>query len=232
MPLELRQVSLSFAGQPILSNYSFLFPDHSTIALMGPSGCGKTTLLRLLAGLEVPESGTVDIPPTTRLSFVFQEDRLLPALTARANIAAVLEYSESAGRILADSWLDRIGLAEDANKYPAQLSGGMKRRVAIARALAFGGDVLLLDEPFKGLDTETREHMQDMVFSGFDARRRTNIFVTHDMEEALQYASSIVLLDGPPLYVKETVDINIPLDRRRDSEETLIWYRDFIRRKM
>jgi NitT/TauT family transport system ATP-binding protein len=232
MALKLSKIYKSYGDKKVTAGLSVLFPEQGTIALLGPSGCGKTTLLRLITGLEKPDSGLVEMPEDARMAYVFQEDRLLPALTASGNIMATLNCSEQAGRILAREWLARVGLEGEENTYPDQLSGGMKRRVAIARALAFGGDFLFLDEPFKGLDREMKGRMQDLVLTGFDARLRLNILVTHDVDEALYTANKILLLGGPPLVIKDIVSVDIPIEKRRESEDILIWHREYILRKM
>jgi NitT/TauT family transport system ATP-binding protein len=203
MAITLRGVSKRFGDKIVLADFSCDFPSTGCVALMGPSGCGKTTLLRLLAGLETPDAGEITLPPNAKLAYLFQEDRLVPALTAKGNVMAVLHHSDKATELLAERWLARVGLAGEEIAYPQDLSGGMKRRVAIARVLAFGGELLLLDEPFRGLDRETKSRMQELLLTGYDARRRLTILVTHDEEEALTHADSILRLDGLPLRIKE-----------------------------
>lgn len=232
MATVIEDVSKTFEEKQVLDHFTLALPQKGTVALLGPSGCGKTTLLRLIAGLEKPDSGAVQLEPNTRLSYIFQEDRLLPSLTARANIAAVLSYGERAAELLAEQWLIRLGLEGEGEHYPSQLSGGMKRRVAIGRALAYGGQVLLLDEPFKGLDLETKTQLQNIVLTGHDARNRLNLLVTHDVEEALFFANTIFLMGGPPLQIKDTVAVDIPVERRREAEDILVWHREYILRKM
>lgn len=232
MGLALNEISKAYDGGPVLERFSLSLPDRGRYVLLGPSGCGKTTLLRAVAGLEQPDGGSVILPKEARLSYVFQEDRLVPSLTARDNIALALRYGEKANGLLADQWLGRLGLSGQGGKYPSQLSGGMKRRVAIARALAYGGDVLLLDEPFRGLDVELKGQVQEIVLGGRDAGRRLNLLVTHDVEEALALGDKILLLDGPPLRVRDTVSIDIPVPKRGGAEDILIWHRDYILRRL
>lgn len=198
--VSMRNVSKIYDGKPVLDNFSFDFDEAGTWALLGPSGCGKTTLLRLIAGLEKPDSGEIILPRNAKVSMVFQEDRLLDALDARENILAVLDTGDKSRRF-ADECLYRCGLAEVADKPLSSLSGGMKRRVAVARAIAFKGDILLLDEPFKGLDDDTKRQVCDFVFEKDE--NRLTILITHDKDEAQAYAKRVLRLTGPPLTLPE-----------------------------
>lgn len=195
-PLELAHLTKSYGPLTVLEDFSLSLPLEGTVALMGPSGCGKTTLLRLLAGLEQPDGGTIRLGGR-KVSMVFQEDRLLPGLTAKGNVLAVLPAGEESSA-LADEVLRACGLSSAAHKLPEELSGGMRRRVAVARAIAYGGDILLLDEPFKGLDEETKREMEAFVAAN---RPPLMLQVTHDREEARRMADTLLRLEGPPLQV-------------------------------
>ena len=178
--IELRNVSLTFGEQTVLEDQNLIVSPGSQAAFMGPSGCGKTSLLRLVAGLLSPTGGMVSVH-TDRISYLFQEPRLLPWLTAEENVNAVL--SDNATSLPdARSWLDAVGLGSAATKYPRELSGGMQQRVSLARALAYDGDVLLLDEPLKGLDAETKSEMLDLIRTY--TAGKTVLLATHDREEA------------------------------------------------
>lgn len=180
--LEAVNLCKSFDGKPVIRHFSARLEDGAHYALMGPSGCGKTTLLNLLLGLQKPDSGTIRIPANTRFSAVFQEDRLLKQMTAAANIALV----SSASRSEIDALLRQLGIDDESLSLPiSAYSGGMKRRVALARALLADFDVLLLDEPYKGLDEETRAQVMAIV-ERF-AEGKTVLLVTHDREEARGY---------------------------------------------
>ena len=150
--IRLKNISKSFGGQKVLDGISFDVPEKGILRLCGASGSGKTTLLRIMAGLIPPDSGEISTDGE-RVAYVFQEDRLLPWLNAKKN--AALGSSEDEAVL----WLQRLGLSEHMGKRPAELSGGMRRRVALARGLAFGGDILLLDEPFTGLDGSLRREV-------------------------------------------------------------------------
>lgn len=167
--IELRNISVSLGGTPVLNDCSLTVPAGGSAALTGPSGCGKTTLLRIIAGLQKPDAGKVRVEG--RVGYVFQEHRLFPWLTAAENLDLVAPGG-------AEVWLAKAELSDAADKYPDELSGGMRQRLNIVRALACGGEILLLDEPFKGLDAPLRKEIETLI-----ARERagkTLLLVTHD----------------------------------------------------
>lgn len=178
--LEMQNVTVAYGDISVLENQSLILPSQAHIALTGPSGCGKTSLLNLVAGLIKPAAGIISLQ-TERVGYSFQEPRLLPWLTAAENVAAVLSDKKSAAQT-ACRWLELVGLSDAADKYPAELSGGMAQRVSLARTLAYGGDILLLDEPFKGLDGSRRAEMVALVRE--HAAGKTLLLATHDREEA------------------------------------------------
>jgi NitT/TauT family transport system ATP-binding protein len=177
--IEIQSISKAYEGKPVLSKFSAVIPGGKTTCIMAPSGRGKTTLLRILMGLERPDAGTVQGLAGKRMSAVFQEDRLIENLSPVANIRLPTPQLRREEALEA---MEAVGLADCADQPVRELSGGMCRRVAILRALLAEYDVLLMDEPFKGLDAETKERVIR------DARRRcagrTVILITHDREEA------------------------------------------------
>lgn len=173
-----RDVTMRYGEQVVLSHFSHRFSAGRAHCVMGPSGCGKTTLLRLIAGLETPESG--EIEGVGKLGFLFQEDRLISHLTARKNVALVLTGRDTDAR--AGAALEALGLSDSMDKPAHELSGGMARRVAIARAVLFESKLLLLDEPFRGLDEQTRA--QAAAWTATHTAGRTLIAVTHDRQDA------------------------------------------------
>ncbi len=186
--IETRDLTVTYDGRAVLRAVDLTVPDGGHVALMGPSGCGKTTLLRVLAGLRVPDGGTVRVPDggtvrvsPGRMACVFQEPRLLPWRTAAENVNAVLsDRAQTMPQALA--WLERLELSDARDQYPAALSGGMQQRVAIARALAYDAPVLLLDEPFRGLDAALRQRVTALVADA--ARAKTLVLATHDAADA------------------------------------------------
>ena len=178
--LELNNISVRFDGKSVLSGCSLSLGDGERLALMGPSGCGKTTLLRVALSLQPPDTGSVSGDPG-RTAAVFQEPRLLPWRTAAENVNVVLsDTPETMPEAL--SMLERVELSDAVEKYPAELSGGMQQRVSIARALAFRPDLLVLDEPFRGLDDELRGRMVSLLNTSLQSA--SLLLVTHSEEEA------------------------------------------------
>ena len=188
MDVTVRDLTKSYGGAPVLENFSHTFPAGETTVIMGPSGGGKTTLLRLILGLETPDSGEVLLPPGTRFSAIFQEDRLCENVSAAANLRLV---RPDLSRREAEKVLLDLGL-EDARQPVREYSGGMKRRVAILRALLAPYDVLVADEPFKGLDEATRERV--MTFFREQTRNRTVLLVTHEEAEAAWFGGPLLTI--------------------------------------
>ena len=180
--LEAVNLCKSFEGKTVIDHFSTKLEPGVHYSLMGASGCGKTTLLNLFMGLVKPDSGAVRMPAGTKLSAVFQENRLLNQMTAAANVALVSSASKAEIEIL----LRELGIDEESLPQPVSTySGGMKRRVALCRALLAEFDILFLDEPYKGLDEETRSHVMQIVDRYI--RNKTVLLVTHDKEETAGY---------------------------------------------
>lgn len=179
MDIRIEKLCKSYGENRVLTDFSAVFPEGETSCVMGASGCGKTTLLRLLLGLEKPDGGTILGLPE-KISAVFQEDRLAEPFSAEANLALVT--GPHVPRETLRSALSALGLSGSLDKPVRELSGGMRRRVAIARALVYDAPLLLLDEPFKGLDEETKKTVMDYVKA--HAAGKTVILVTHDEDEA------------------------------------------------
>lgn len=189
--MKLTNLNFCYGDKVILKDFSLSLPDTGITALAGPSGCGKTTLLRLLGGLEAPQSGTLEAPAAEKTAFLFQENRLLPGLSAADQIRVVLPRGEDPL-----PWLAAVGLAGEENTRPDALSGGMQRRVALARCLAYGRDkaLLLLDEPFAGIDPERTVSLMEYIRS----LQVPVLYSAHDAQ-SLALADRMVRLEGPPL---------------------------------
>ncbi len=188
MPIEFNNVSKSFGGHRVLNRFSHNFPDGRITCILGPSGCGKTTLLNLILGLLTPDEGEIRGMPAGRIPTVFQENRLIEHLSALANVRIVQKSGFPQDEILAA--LEAVGLKDAAGKPVRELSGGMKRRVALVRALLAEGEPVILDEPFKGLDSETKA--MAMKFTLDKLKGRTALIVTHDPEEAQRLNAEIL----------------------------------------
>jgi NitT/TauT family transport system ATP-binding protein len=187
MSISIQNLSKSFGATAVFNNFSAELPETGIVCLRGASGSGKTTLLRILAGLEKAESGTVSGLDGKKIAFVFQEDRLLPQCSALENVSLVSSESEAL------FWLGKLGLSQELDKKPTELSGGMCRRVATARALAYRGDILLLDEPFKGLDAELKETLFKILRDV--SKKALVILVTHEQSEA-DIADKTISVEG------------------------------------
>lgn len=208
--IKLVELSKRFPTVQVLDRFSLELPERGIMAFMGPSGSGKTTLFRLISGLLPPDSGSVNAPK--RCSFVFQEDRLLPWSSVQENIDIVLDQQQQQTGI-AQRLLMELGLGGTENQSIQELSGGMRRRVAIGRALAYDAPLLLMDEPFKGLDAVTKKQVMDIIAR--QARERLILLSTHDPLEALYLADELYLLSGPPLQVAKHIVIPEPQSTRR-----------------
>lgn len=199
-------------------------------ALIGPSGCGKSTLLNAVAGFVSPTKGAVYVDgrtvdkPDESVGVIFQNFALFPWFTARGNVMFALKrlkMSRAERLEKAHSALAEVGLDQHASKYPGQLSGGMKQRVAIARTLSSDPDVLLMDEPFGALDAQTRLRMHELLTDLWSKRRKTVLFVTHDVDEALRLSDVIYVMSPSPGRIVEKIPVNIarprPIDRFGDD---------------
>lgn len=223
--ISLRHVGKTFADGAVraLDDISLDVGPGEFICLVGPSGCGKTTLLRLINGLIEPDEGQVSVlgaapRPGPDLAMVFQSARLLPWRTVSGNLDFALslrgfDKAERVRRIA--TLLQAVGLADFAGAFPHQLSGGMQQRVGLARALSVEPKVLLMDEPFAALDAMTREVLRNDLLRMWERRRTAIVFVTHDIDEAVQLAQRIVLLRPRPGRVDEIINVDLPGPRWR-----------------
>ena len=225
--IELRGVTKKFptadgGTYTALKSLDLTVAEGEFCAVVGPTGCGKSTTLTLVSGLERPSEGQVlvrdqpvtGIAPTT--GFVFQQDAVFPWKTVLDNVSAGPLFRgvpKAEARVQARDWLRRVGLTGFEDRFPHQLSGGMRKRVALAQSLINQPDILLMDEPFSALDVQTRSIMSTELLSLWDQTRPAVIFVTHDLEEAIALADKVVVLTAGPGTVKAEFEIDLPRPR-------------------
>ncbi|HVH64396.1 MAG TPA: ABC transporter ATP-binding protein [Candidatus Acidoferrum sp.] len=225
--IELRNVTKRFATPrggvfTALRDLTLEVSPGEFCAVVGPSGCGKSTTLSLISGLEPPSSGEVIVmgKPVRGIpdgiGFVFQTDAVFPWKTVLENVAAGPRYHGTAGREArnrAGEWITRVGLAGFEDRYPYQLSGGMRKRVSLAQSLVNGPRILLMDEPFGALDVQTRSLMENELLSLWAATSASVVFVTHDLEEAIALSDRVFLMTAGPGTIKGTYTVDLPRPR-------------------
>jgi NitT/TauT family transport system ATP-binding protein len=221
--ITLHGISRTFpGGVTALSSLDLTIPTAQFIAILGPSGCGKSTLLRLIAGLDSPTTGHIQLP-STELAYVFQDAHLLPWRTVLRNVALPLELRGVDRRERmkhAADVIEQVGLSDAMDRYPAQLSGGMRMRVSLARALITNPKVLLLDEPFAALDEITRQRLDEQLRELWISRGMTTVFVTHSTAEAAFLAERAIVLSPRPGKIVLDTPIDLPRDRHGSTRGT------------
>lgn len=224
-------VTLKFGDEPLYAGLNFDVRAGEFLCIVGPSGCGKSTTLRLMSGLLMPSEGAIRVEgrPAEAMreefAFVFQNPRLVPWRNAAENVclAATLRFGMSKRRAMerAVRELGKVGLAKDTHKMPAMMSGGERQRVSIARALMVDPKIILMDEPFSALDLRTRTRMREEILVLWQESRKTVIFVTHDIDEALVLADRVLVLSQKPTRLIETIDIDSPRPRQIEADPKL-----------
>jgi len=231
-PIEVRQLRKVFrqttSGQSVVAieRLDLRIAPREVVAIVGQTGCGKSTFFDLMIGLERPTEGSIVIGGRTpygdfdrfrgQMATVFQQDRLLPWRSALDNVQLPLELigvAEEVRRERSLSWLERLGLASFANAYPRELSGGMRQRVSIARALSFRPPIMLMDEPFGALDALTRQKLHRLLLELWEADRKTVLFVTHDVAEAVFLSDRVLIMSPRPGHIEQEVKIDLPRPR-------------------
>ena len=227
--LQVRYGDAAVAATAALDDVSLTVRRGELVAVVGPSGSGKTTLLRCIAGLQPATTGSIRLHGATvtdvpdELAVVFQDygRSLFPWMTVRHNVDMPLRHRRldpAERRTRVDSALDEVGLGDEADRYPWQLSGGMQQRVAIARAIAYRPEILLMDEPFGSVDAQTRADLQDQLLDVWRSHGSTIVLVTHDIDESVYLADRVVVLSRPPTQVAAEITVDLP--RPRDQIET------------
>ncbi|NJO38553.1 MAG: ABC transporter ATP-binding protein [Rhizobiales bacterium] len=233
--IDIRNLGLTFqtADTPVvaLTNINLAIHAHEFVSLIGPSGCGKTTLMRIVADLEQPTEGTVTVnnvsPREARLKraygYIFQAAALYPWRNVQRNIELpheIMGVPKEEREAKARRYLELVGLKGFEKKFPWQLSGGMQQRVSIARALSFDPQLLLMDEPFGALDEITRDRMNEELLQIWEKTRKTVIFVTHSIDEAVLLSTKIVVMSARPGRIIDVIDSTLPPNRTLETRET------------
>jgi ABC-type nitrate/sulfonate/bicarbonate transport system ATPase subunit len=219
-----RGLRMAYPGVEVLSGIDLEVRRGEFVCIVGPSGCGKSTLLNIIAGFVAPSGGELQVEgepvkgPDPRRIFVFQESAVFPWLTVRDNIGFGLSGRSAADRVrIVAHYVDMVGLKGFEAAYPRELSGGMRQRVELARALAADPHVIYMDEPFGALDFLTRLKMRSDLVRIWQEERKTVLFVTHDIEEAVQLADRVIVLSRRPATVAEVVPVDLPRPRDLDA---------------
>jgi len=214
-----------------LHDISLSIGDGEFFCIVGPSGCGKTTLLRILAGLESASSGVATIKSTQSdrpiNSMVFQEQSVFPWMTVLDNVGYGLRMrgiGKTARNAIANHYINMIGLSKFTHAYPSQLSGGMKQRVSVARAFANDPEVLLMDEPFGALDEQNRIILQQELLRIWEGTRKTTVFITHSIDEALCLGDRVMVMTANPGTIKTIIDVDLPRPRDISNIRTSLHY--------
>ncbi len=208
-------------GFTALRNFDLTVAEGEFVCIVGPSGCGKSTFLRIVAGLDQQSGGSVQIipgadPQKPLNNVVFQEYAIFPWKTLQDNVAFGLQMRgirKAERHATAQAWLERVGLRKFAHYYPHQISGGMKQRVSIARALANDPEVLLMDEPLGALDAQTRTVLQEELLRIWEENRKTVLYITHSLDEAILLGDRVVLMTAAPGTIKEIFSVDLPRPR-------------------
>ena len=232
--LELQGVSCTFISKDdpgqrytAVQDVSLSVAAGEFVSVVGPTGCGKSTLLNVGAGLLQPSTGAVRVfgQPlqgiNTRAGYMFQTESLMPWRTAQGNVMAGLEFRGvplADARAQAEDWLRRVGLGGFGDRYPHQLSGGMRKRTSLAQTLALDPDIILMDEPFSALDIQTRQLMENEVLALWASKRKAVLFITHDLDEAIAMSDRVVVLSAGPA-ARPIGEFAIDLERPRDVAE-------------
>ena len=203
-----------------LDNIDLSIDKNNFYSIVGPSGCGKSTLLNIIAELDNLYTGTINKQDNLTIGYMLQKDALLPWLTIKDNCNLSMFLNNKKDDKKLNNYLKKYHLIDFANKYPYELSGGMRQRCALIRTLLLNPDILLLDEPFSQLDYQTRLKVEEDIYNIIKKENKTVILVTHDIEEAIAMSNKVIILSKRPAHIKDIIDINIdktPINRRKDN---------------
>ena len=204
MSVKIQKLSKAYGSLQVCKEFSLELEQDKIHCFLGPSGCGKTTLLHILSGILAADQGSVFGIDEKKIAYIFQEERLLPWYTVEQNIHFVLKGHYEREEILERTAkaLELVDLKDFSKHFPHELSGGMKQRVSFARAFAYGGEMIIMDEPFKGLHRELKFALMDYVKNYYLQNHPYLVFVTHDQEEAMYLGDKLYYLSGPPLFLE------------------------------
>jgi len=221
--IEFKNIDKKFENLKVLEKATFTVNKGEIVCLLGPSGSGKSTLFKLAAGLIEKDSGQIVINENLRKGYILQNPRLLPWKTVEENLIFVQEnyLPKQKAKKIRDKLLELNGLDNFKNNYPAQLSGGMKQRLEIIRGLSILPDFLLMDEPFKSIDTQLKVNLRKMLLRFYEKMNLSVLLITHDPEEAVLLADKIFILSGKPASIKKEFVINDPQEKRKLSDDNL-----------
>lgn len=232
LSVAIKNKAYANSKQTVLAQLDFTVKSGEFVAIIGPSGCGKSTLLNMISGLEscsgqhisynenAEYAGFVNNKERHQIGYIFQQPRLMPWLTVRENIELILQ-ADQFDKI--DDLLAQVGLANEGDYFPSQLSGGMQRRVSIARAFAINPQLLLLDEPFNSLDAPTAARLRQLLMDLCKQRGTTVVFVTHDLQEAVYLADRIIFLSDSPSRIIHQSTVDLPRPRKESGVSELAW---------
>lgn len=225
MDIVIKNLNKSYGEKIIFENFEITFKENEVNTIVGKSGCGKTTLLRIISGMENKNSGEIEGADLGSISYIFQEDRLIDWLTVEENIEFVLknDYEKQEVKKISDKYLEMVGIEEYRNFYPQKLSGGLRQRVNIARALSKPSKLIIMDEPFKSIDIINKMDIMSSFKNIISREKRTVLFVTHDIEEAVYFDGFIYVLGESPVAIKKNyINFEDNLDIREEIKEDII----------
>ena len=224
MALIIKNLYKKYDELVVFKDFSIELPENKISAIIGPSGCGKTTLLNIISGLQPEDSGDFENISGKTISYLFQEPRLIEWKTVWGNIEFVLKniFGQQQRQKIITDYISLVGLDEFKNYYPRQLSGGMLQRVSIARAFAYPSDILLMDEPFKQLDLKIKKDILSSFLKLWGKDKRTVIFTTHDIEEAVSLGNKIFILNGLPGKILEDITISGMQENRNINDAKIL----------
>ncbi len=229
MGIEIKNLKKTYHELEVFRDFSLSLPDRKISCILGPSGCGKTTLLNMIGGITKQDNGTINFSKQKIISYIFQEPRLLPWKTVKENIEFVIkDLNDKEPLKNIDQYIKMVGLEAFKDYYPSSLSGGMKQRVSIARAFIYPSDIILMDEPLKTLDPRLKLNLMKTFLRIWQNDRRTVVFVTHDVDEALILGEKIAIFSKPPVQLKENITNTLSLEEKTPENENFFAYKNQI----